>query len=141
MNVSSLNSGIDNALDALLADRLALLCGAGLSMATPSSIPGAAALAARAKEIHDSTHGTERTPLPQSIEAQTQFFFDRDELATVYLRTYIDHNAFAAPPNAGHFAVADLMLIRGIDNHSLDKCGHPDRTLWNICSLDRSELV
>ena len=114
MNVTSLDSGIDNILDALLADRLALLCGAGLSMAPPSSIPSAAELAARAKQIYDSIHGTERPPLSPSIEAQTQYFFDRNELATVYLRTYIDQNAFAAPPNPGHVAVADLMLIRGI---------------------------
>ena len=114
MKVTSLETGVCNALDALLTDRLALLCGAGLSMAAPSSIPSAAELAERAKRKYDSTHGSERPPLPSSIEDQTQFFFERDELATVYLRTYIDHDAFAAPPNAGHLSIADLMLVRGI---------------------------
>ena len=83
-------------------------------MAAPSSIPSAAALAVSAKAKYDATYSTARPPLPASIDDQAQFFFERGELSTVYLRTYIDHDTFSARPNAGHFAVADLMLIRGI---------------------------
>src|SRR3546814_14534801 len=36
------------------------------------------------------------------------------DLASVYFRTLIDPNIFAAPPNEGHFAVADLLLVQGI---------------------------
>jgi len=114
MDEIDLQAGVAKALDALFADRLALLCGAGLSMAAPSLLPNAAALAAKAKQKYDATYGAERDPLPQSIDDQAEFFFQRGELATVYLRTYIDHDAFAAEPNSGHFAAADLLLTGAI---------------------------
>ena len=114
-------------LDALLADRLAFLCGAGLSMAAPSCVPSAAELAENAKKKYDATYGGDRSALPLAMDEQTQFFFERGELATVYLRTYVDRNAFAAQPNAGHFAVADLMLISGISTAVSTNVGHANR--------------
>src|SRR5262245_48677928 len=102
------------ALDSALNDRLAVLCGAGLSMAPPSSLPSAAALAATAKQRYDARYGADRLPLATNIEDQAEFFFQRNELATVYLRSLIDFNAFAGPPNPGHKAMADLMLVRAI---------------------------
>lgn len=122
MNVIDLQSGVDKALNALFADRLALLCGAGLSMAPPSSIPSAATLAGKAKQKYDSTYGTSRPALAESIDDQTEFFFQRGELADVYLRSYIDHDAFAAEPNDGHFAAADLLLTGGIGT-AVSTCG------------------
>ena len=116
MNEISLEDGIAKTLDALYADRLALVCGAGLSMAPPSSLPSAAALAWKAKQKYDATFGADRPPLPDAIGDQAQFFFDRHELDTVYLRTYIDRDDFAAAPNAGHLAAADLLLTGGITN-------------------------
>ncbi|WP_262031724.1 hypothetical protein [Microvirga sp. Mcv34] len=106
--------GIEIALDSLLSNRLAVLCGAGLSMAPPSALPSAAALAAQAKQTYDAKYGGIRDPLPAGIEEQAEFFFNRKELATVYLRSLIDSNAFAGRPNPGHHAVADLLLVRGI---------------------------
>jgi len=114
MDVIDLQSGVERALDALFADRLALLCGAGLSMAPPSCVSSAAALAWRAKQKYDSTYGPSRPPLAESIDDQAEFFFQRGELADVYLRTYVDHDAFAGEPNDGHFAAADLLLTGGI---------------------------
>jgi hypothetical protein len=52
--------------------------------------------------------------LPSGIEEQAEFFFHRGQLETFYLRTLIDHHAFAGPPNPGHTAVADLLLVRAI---------------------------
>jgi hypothetical protein len=106
-----LEEGIAAALDALHADRLAMLCGAGLSMARPSNLPSAAQLASEAKRKYDSLYGTSRPPLPAGIEEQAEFFFLRGELGTFYLRTLIDPHAFAGPPNRGHTAVADLLLV------------------------------
>jgi hypothetical protein len=114
MDEIDLAAGVDKALDALFADRLALLCGAGLSMAAPSSLPSAATLAWRAKEKYDATYVPDRAPLPELIDDQAQFFFERGELANVYLRTFIDHDAFAAEPNKGHIAAADLLLTNAV---------------------------
>jgi hypothetical protein len=57
-----LDEGIEGALDALHADRLALLCGAGLSIAAPSNLPGAAQLASQAKRKYDPLYGIGRDP-------------------------------------------------------------------------------
>lgn len=114
MREIDLDEGIAVALDALLADRLAVLCGAGLSMASPSNLPSAAQLALEAKRKYDSTYGATRPPLPPGIEEQAEFFFQRGELGTMYLRTLIGAHVFAGPPNAGHTAVADLLLVRAI---------------------------
>jgi hypothetical protein len=109
-----LNRGVSIALSALHNDRLALLCGAGLSMASPSDLPNAARLAAAAKRKYDAFYGEAHSPLSADIEQQAEFFFQRGELGTVYLRTLIDPNIFASHPNPGHKAIADLLLVRGI---------------------------
>ncbi|MEP2876639.1 MAG: hypothetical protein ABJP11_11945 [Hyphomicrobiales bacterium] len=115
MDEIALQLGVDKAVDALLGRRLALFCGAGLSMAAPSSLPSAAALASKAKQKYDATYGASRAPLPDTIEDQAEFFFQRGELSTIYLSTYIDHDAFSAKPNKGHFAAADLLLTGAFD--------------------------
>src|ERR1035437_868279 len=104
MNEIPFDDGVAIALDSLLSDRLSLLAGAGLSMAPPSSLPSAAALAASAKAKYDATHGARRPPLAATVDEQAEFFFRRDELATVYFRQLIDPNAFAGRPNVGHIA-------------------------------------
>ena len=109
-----LDEGIAGMLDALHADRLGILCGAGLSMASPSNLPSAAQIASEAKRKYDATYGATRPPLPSGIEEQAEFFFQRGELGTVFLRTLVDQHAFAGHPNAGHTAVADLLLVRAI---------------------------
>jgi hypothetical protein len=49
------------------------------------------------------------------VADQAEFFFQRGELDTVYFRTLIDSSTFAGRPNPGHFAAADLLLVRAID--------------------------
>lgn len=114
MTEIDVDEGIALAFDALLNDRLAILCGAGLSMAPPSDLPSAAVLAATAKRKYDARYGATRPPLPPGIEEQAEFFFRQGDLGTIYLRTYIDKDAFAGPPNPGHEAVADLLIVRGL---------------------------
>jgi hypothetical protein len=111
---TSTEDGIDLAFTSLLAQRLAIIAGAGLSMAPPSKLPSAWTLAARAKATYGLQWGTARPPLSDNIEAQAEFFFAQNELQTVYLATLIDRHAFAGRPNPGHFAIADLMLSQAI---------------------------
>ena len=113
MQLTSVEDGISLFLTSLVNDRLVLLAGAGLSMAPPSSLPCAAALAQKAKRKYESIYGFE-VPIPSGIDDQAEYFFQRHELATVYFRTLIDPHAFAGQPNPGHAAVADLLLVRAL---------------------------
>lgn len=101
------------ALDGILNNRLVLIAGAGLSMAAPSNLPSAAAIAAAAKVEYDARYGGLRPPLPAGIEDQAEMFFQKGELG-VYLNEFVDPDVFAARPNPGHVAVADLLLSRGL---------------------------
>lgn len=110
-----LQTGLQIALDAIENGRLALICGAGLSMSPPSNILSAQALADRAKIKYDATHGVGIDPLPGAIEEQAAFFNQTNRLADYYFRTLIGPHAFSAEPNLAHFAVADLLLTRAAD--------------------------
>lgn len=101
------------ALDGILNNRLVLVAGAGLSMAAPSNLPSAARIAADAKAEYDSRYGGIKPPLPASIEDQAEMFFQAKELG-IYLKEFVDQDVFAAQPNAGHVAVADLLLSHGL---------------------------
>jgi hypothetical protein len=110
MNSIDMDAAVASALQNLLHGRLALIAGAGLSMAPPSTLPSAWMLADRAKRKYDARYAGVLDPLPAPIEEQAEFFFQAGELGSVYLTEYIDHSAFAGVPNPGHFAVADLLL-------------------------------
>lgn len=113
MNSIDMGAAVASALQNLLGGRLALLAGAGLSMAPPSKLPSAWTLADRAKRKYDARFAGILPPLPAPIEEQAEFFFRDGRLGSVYLTEYIDHSAFAGAPNPGHFAVADLLLASG----------------------------
>lgn len=108
-----INDALATALDGILNNRLVLIAGAGLSMAAPSNLPSAAKIAADAKAEYDGRYGGIRPPLPVGIEDQAEMFFQAKELG-VYLKEFVDQDVFAAQPNAGHVAVADLLLSHGL---------------------------
>ena len=109
-----LDEGIRIALDALFEDRLAAICGAGLSMAEPSSIPSAWVVAQKAKAKYDTMYGATEPPLSEDIEEQAEFFRSRDQLGSMYLRTLVDRHIFSAPSNRGHYSIADLLLTSAL---------------------------
>ena len=104
---------LGTALDGILNNRLVLVAGAGLSMAAPSNLPSAAKIAADAKAEYDSRYGGIRPPLPPGIEEQAEMFFQAKELG-IFLKEFVDQDVFAAQPNSGHAAVADLLLSHGL---------------------------
>lgn len=110
MTPINIGGAVGAALQNLLNGRLALLAGAGLSMAPPSRLPSAWTLAQKAKAKYDARYAGVFPPLAEPIEDQAEFFFQKGELGSVYLTEYVDHSAFAGAPNPGHFAVADLLL-------------------------------
>ena len=112
MESKDFGDGVQLAFDAIVEDRLALVCGAGLSMADPSNIPSARSVAASAKQKYDATYGTDADPLSDDIEEQAEFFYGQGKLSTTYLTVLVDFDTFSAPPNAGHFAVADFLLTK-----------------------------
>ena len=114
MNLISLAEGLDAALDLLLNNSLVLLAGAGLSKAPPTNLPSAEELAKEAKNCYDATYGSTRPPLSTDIQEQAEFFFERDELDTYYFAELIDQHAFSGQPNDGHYAAADLLLVRAL---------------------------
>ncbi len=114
MNELEFDAGVEKMLESLLAGRLVLLAGAGLSMAPPSNLPSAWTIAQEAKRRYDRTHGMTRAPLSENVEEQAEYFFARGELDAVYFRTLIDAHAFAGNPNEGHIAIADLMFTGAI---------------------------
>ena len=75
-----LDDAIERSLDGLMNNRLALLAGAGLSMAPPSNLPSAAAIAAEAKQEYDARYAGHRPLLSPQVEEQAEFFFGRGEL-------------------------------------------------------------
>jgi hypothetical protein len=108
----SLDKGVEAALGSLVGNRLSLLAGAGLSMAAPSCLPSTAALGESVKRTYEARFGP--APFGSDIGEQADYFFARDELVTVFLRTLIDKDAFAGLPNQGHAAVADLILVNAL---------------------------
>jgi hypothetical protein len=113
LDAIAVEEAVDLAFHSLLADRLAFLCGAGLSMAAPSNLPSAAELAALIQAKYNAT--VAGNPLTADIEQQADYFWARGEFETVFIRTVIDQNVFASRPNAAHFAIADFLLTNAAD--------------------------
>jgi len=103
---------IQNLLTAIAADRLVVVCGAGLSMAPPSNLPSAATLAHTARDEHLAVIGPSGAVLPIALEDQATYFYERRDLEKYFVRHLVPRDAFSAPPNAAHFAVADLLLCK-----------------------------
>jgi hypothetical protein len=106
---------LDEALEMLLgvieARRLVLFLGAGLSIPQPSGLPPAWKLAREAASRHKANTGVALPDaLRDDIEAQARYHDKQNQLESYFLPKLIDWKGFAGEPNAGHFAVADLLL-------------------------------
>jgi hypothetical protein len=106
---------LDEVLEMLLgvieARRLVLFTGAGLSMPQPSGLPPSWKLAREAARRHEANTGVALPePLRDDIEAQARYHDAKNQLESYFLPKLIDWKGFAGEPNAGHFAVADLLL-------------------------------
>ncbi len=102
-------------LAAIDARRLVIFSGAGLSMAEPSLLPSAREMAREAARRHAAKTGEILDEsIREDIEAQARLFHASKRLQTYFLPNLIDWTGFAGEPNAGHYAVADLLLSHAL---------------------------
>lgn len=95
------------------AGRLLVVCGAGLSMAAPSSLPSARAVAERCFD----KYRLESDPncdiaLRSDLEALAEHFAGMNTLQSVLIEHLVPWQAFVRPSNAGHAAIADFLITR-----------------------------
>jgi hypothetical protein len=98
-------------LSAIETDSLVFLCGAGLSMASPSDLPSAV----RVSQIcYDKWQATEALDpaLRDNVDLLAGHFHSKGEFKTVFIRL-VPWNEFVGMPNCGHATVADLLISRG----------------------------
>jgi hypothetical protein len=95
------------------AGRLVIVCGAGLSMAAPSSLPPAwrVAEASFDKYVAETDPGC-NPAMRHNLEAFAQHFADLNTLQSVFIESLVPWSSFVRPPNAGHAAVADFLVTR-----------------------------
>lgn len=94
------------------AGRLVVLCGAGLSMAPPSSLPSAKRVAERCFDEYQSRINPNIDPaLRQNLEALAEHFVGLNTLRT-FIESVVPWTEFIRPSNPGHAAIADFLIIR-----------------------------
>ena len=96
----------------MYAERLVVICGAGLSMAPPSSIPSARAVAEACFDEYRLVIDPQCDPaLRSDLEAFAEYFAALDTLQSVFIERLVPWGDFVRPPNAGHAALADFMIV------------------------------
>src|SRR5262245_40770876 len=98
------------------AGRLVVVCGAGLSMASPSSLPSAMAVANMCFDQYAAIDPNCPPALRNDLEALARHFVALGTLATVFIRRLVPWESFARPPNTGHAALADFLTIGAISS-------------------------
>src|SRR5436190_9820610 len=97
-------------LGSIAADNLVIFCGAGLSMAPPSSLPSARQVAMDCFPKYEQAIGARLPPnAREDLEAQCQFAFGRGELQKLFLAKLVTWRPFFRNQNKGHAAVADVL--------------------------------
>jgi hypothetical protein len=95
------------------AGRLVIFCGAGLSMAPPSSLPAAWKVAEACFDEYRLNIDPGVDPdLRHDLEALAQHFADTNRLQSVFIESLVPWTDFVRPPNAGHAAVADFLVTK-----------------------------
>jgi hypothetical protein len=98
-------------LGSIEANRLMLLCGAGLSMAPPSNLMSAVRVS---NACYDKYEPTRVLPvaLRGDIDALAAHFHATNEFKGLFIGSLVPWNDLVGVPNPGHAAVADLLISR-----------------------------
>jgi hypothetical protein len=102
-------------MQSIAANRLTILCGAGLSMAPPSRAPSAAAIAAHCADTYARLVG-EGLPAgaTRDLEGMSLWFRQQNRFVDLFIHTLVPWNKFNVPPNSGHEAIADFLACGAV---------------------------
>ena len=95
-------------LSSIEADRLVIFCGAGLSMASPTNLPSARALANQIYDKYESITGHRLDPFRDDLEQIAKYFID-DSRYQDFIYKLIPWEPFRDNPNIGHESLADFL--------------------------------
>ena len=100
-------------LNSIEANRLVLLCGAGLSVPAPSNLMSAVGVS---EFCYDKYQPTKALPpeMRKEIDALAGYFYAQSpqEFVSVFIDSLVPWNALVGEPNAGHAAVGDFLISR-----------------------------
>jgi hypothetical protein len=100
-------------LASMNAGRLVVVCGAGLSMAPPSSLPSARRVAELCFDKYRLTADPHcDLALRTDLAALAEHFAALHTLKTVFIDRLVPWASFVRPSNAGHAAIADFLTTR-----------------------------
>ena len=120
-------------LGSIHAGRLVVMCGAGLSMAGRSNLPSAQELANRCFDTASAIDSTIAPSIRDDLEGVADHFADSGQLVTVFIRQIVPWEDLVAAPNAGHQAIADLLLTAGADHGISTNCDQLiERSAWEF---------
>ena len=135
-------------LASMNAGRLLVVCGAGLSMAPPSSMPSARTVAQSCFDKYRLESDPNcNVALRDDLEALAEHFAGLKTLQTVFIEHLVPWAVFTRPSNSGHAAIADFLITRaaaaGISSNYDTLI---ERRAWDYgadfrCSLDGDEAT
>jgi hypothetical protein len=101
-------------LGSIEANRLVLLCGAGLSIPPPSNLMSAVGVS---RFCYDKYQHTKVLPpaMRDGIDQLAGHFHGTHEFDSVFIDSLVPWNELVGEPNAGHAAVSDLLISRAAD--------------------------
>ena len=98
-------------LGSIESNNLVILCGAGLSIPSPSDLLSALAVARICYDRYLPIHELP-VALRDDISGLANHFHGNGEFQSVFLKTLIPWNELVGEPNAGHEAIGDLLASR-----------------------------
>jgi hypothetical protein len=130
------------------AGRLVVVCGAGLSMAPPSSLPSAPQIAELCFDQYRMSVDPDCDPaLRTDLAALAEHFVTKNTLKTLFIERLVPWAEFVRPPNSGHAAIADFLITRAaVAGVSSNYDTLIERVAWDYgfdfrASLDGDEAI
>jgi hypothetical protein len=105
---------LDRLVVSIQERRLVAFCGAGLSMAQPSSVPSAQILAGQVvRDYQDRALPALPADAKATLEALTEYLWGHD-LQQLFVNELVKWRPFRRSPNIGHRTIADLLTSEAL---------------------------